>query len=130
MLKKCSSRDSIEFKIDHSEDTLALKGYRAEKSFFDEVCQQLPIYKIVRFCHHKETPRSVDLENEEGVDGNIPGRKTFANICAEVMMPQPGLFVRPPNDWSRQNVLTPVLEGQDARLSCVAALMAASMISN
>jgi hypothetical protein len=49
-------------------------------------------------------------------------------------MPQLGLFVQPPNDkncnGSRQNVLIPVLEDQDARLSYVGAFMIAAMISN
>jgi hypothetical protein len=71
---------------------------RAGKSFFDQVCEQLPVRKIVRLRHDKESLWSVDLENEEGVDMSGPGRETFAKVCAEVMMPQLPLFVPPPND--------------------------------
>jgi hypothetical protein len=50
------------------------------------------------------------------------------------MMPQLGLFVQRANDRIRdgrhQNVLIPTLEGQNARLSSVGALVAAAMISN
>jgi hypothetical protein len=50
------------------------------------------------------------------------------------MIPQLGLFMQPLNDRirdsRRQNVLIPILEDQDARLSSIGALMAAAMISN
>jgi hypothetical protein len=132
MLKKSLSGDPFEFKLDRLEDTLALEGRGAGKSFFDQVCEQLLIRKIVRLRRYKEAPWSVDLENEEGVDSGGPGRETFAKVWGEVMMPQLGLFVQPPNDrirdGRRQNVLIPVLEGPDACLPYVGALMSAAMI--
>jgi hypothetical protein len=54
LLKKCSSGDPFKFKLDRSEDTLALEGRGPGKSFFDHVCEQLPIHKIVRLRRCKE----------------------------------------------------------------------------
>jgi hypothetical protein len=93
ILKKGSSRDPFEFKLDRSEDTLAPEGSGAGKSFFAQICEQLPIHRTVRPRRSKESPWSVDLENKEGFDSGGPGRETFTKVCAEVMVPQPNLFV-------------------------------------
>jgi hypothetical protein len=47
--------DPFEFMLDRSEHRLALKGCGAEKSFFDQVCEQLSIHKIVCLRRFKES---------------------------------------------------------------------------
>jgi hypothetical protein len=101
MLKKGSSEDPFKFKLDRSEDTPALGSRSSTRSASSSPCTRLS----------SAAPWSLDLENEESADSGGPVRETFAKVCAEAMMPQLGLFVRPLNDRirdkRRQNVLIP-----------------------
>jgi hypothetical protein len=137
LMTHATRQSQVDLKLDRARDAQALAGDQG-MSFFDQITEQLPLLDTHRLVMRDLVDGdselwSVKLENERGVDAGGLAREIFAKVCAELMLPQLGLFTLTPNGrrqaGKHQDLLVPMIGANSDRLAYAGVLCAMTIVA-